>query len=114
MPILTLKLSNNLTDFPFNEFAPTAHQLLSTYAKIEKCKTKLEISDTFYVGADNVDKGFAYLEILLLPRPDEMLKEIGQKFFALLNQYITPLAEKQDIKALVNVEIRLLQNYWQP
>lgn len=114
MPHLNLKISNNLANFPFDEFAQAAHKLLSEYANIEKCKSKLEIIDHFYVGSDPKNKGFVYLEIGVLQRPEEALKAMGQRTYELLCSFANPLIQSLNLTADVNLEVRVLQYYWQP
>ena len=114
MPHLNLKISANLSDFAFNHFAKEAHAILKEYANIEKCKSKLDVVKDFYIGSDPSNKGFVYLEVLVLQRPDETLKAIGQKLYDLLNAHAIPLIQSKNLQADVNLEVRVLQHYWQP
>jgi len=113
MPHLHLLLSSNLNTFPFADFAHEAHQLLSQYANIAKCKSKLKFAADTYLGSDNQNQALIYLEVLLLPRPEEVLQEIGSKLFTLLQAYADPLLAEQHLQGKVNVELRVLQHYWQ-
>jgi 5-carboxymethyl-2-hydroxymuconate isomerase len=114
MPHINLKISANLSEFAFHDFAKDAHAILKEYANIEKCKSKMEVIQDFYIGSDPSNKGFVYLEVLVLQRPEETLKAIGQKLYDLLNAKTLPLIHSKNLRADINLEVRVLQHYWQP
>ena len=114
MPQLHLSLSKNLSNFPFQAFAADAHQLLGGYAKIEKCKTRLTLVEAIHIGSNIGAKAFIHLELALLPRPEAVLQEIGQKLYQLLQAYSEPALKAQSLAADVNLELRILSHYWQP
>lgn len=114
MPHLTLTLSKNLQEFPFQQFAHQAHEILSEYANVAKCKSKLEFVDDFYIALDPSNKAIIYLQIAILSRPEDVLQNIGKRLFELLQNFAKPVLERLGLQAEVNLELHVLSHYWQP
>ena len=113
MPQVTLHLSPELQSENWNDFFAKAHAILSAYANIHDCKSRINVVSSVYLGEGTQAEALIYLEIALKPRPPEVLQAIGDQLFAHLSDSIAPILKKHGLQAKHSLEIRILDHYWQ-
>ncbi len=113
MPYCIVRISPSLASQHWTPLFEALHTLLAKYSKLEKCKSRLEVASMTHLAEGDADRALLTLEIALLPRPPEMLKEIGDAAFKILQDFTFPILTKTCLKAEPTVEIRILHHYWQ-
>ncbi|MCX7123003.1 MAG: hypothetical protein NTV32_04950 [Gammaproteobacteria bacterium] len=113
MPHIILHLSPELKREDWHDFFKQVHLILSPYADIAKCKSRINDVSTVYIGEHQNPEVLIFLELALRPRPPEVLKMIGDQLFECLKAYIKPILEKHHWVADPTIEIRILEHYWQ-
>lgn len=113
MPYCILRVSPALSDQNWTPLFEALHALLAQYSKLEKCKSRLEVPPLTHLAEGGKDRALLALEIAVLPRPPEVLKEMGDAAFKILQDFVSPILAKAQLKADPTLEIRILHHYWQ-
>ncbi len=113
MPHLILDLSPELAQENWQDFFKQAHAILSPYADIAKCKSRINVVSAVYIGENTAAEALIFLKVCLRPRPPEVLQAIGDQLFACLEAFIQPILERLQLQADPTVDIRILEHYWQ-
>lgn len=112
MPHLILEHSSNIKQFDYEMLFSDYHQILSEYADIESCKSRVFVSENFLVGSGSDRSSFIHLQLFLMPGRSEAIKaEISEK---LLNQTKAVLSfqlKEQNLSASLSVSTEDLQSY---
>ncbi len=112
MPHLILTLSNSLKSEDWDVFFDETHRLLSDYTDINSCKSRIAEFSFMSLGINQKDRVLIHLELAILPRPPELVQEIGQRAYEILEKFTAPLLKKHQLVGKPTLEVRLLQNYW--
>lgn len=114
MPHLVLHISPELQDQNWQGFFAKAHSFLANYATtVDSCKSRINVISHVYIGTGDKHNGLVYLELALRPRPEAMLKEIGDTIYSYLKTHVAAVLKEKSIKAEPTMEIRILSHYWQ-
>ncbi len=113
MPYCILRVSPTLADQSWTPLFEALHTLLAKYSKLENCKSRLEVASMTHLAEGGADRALFTLEIALLPRPPEVLKDIGDQAFQILQRYAEPILTQNNLRADPTVELRILNHYWQ-
>ena len=113
MPHLILHLSPELEQENWQDFFKQAHAILSPHADIAKCKSRINVVSSVYIGENKTNEAFVFLELVLRPRPPEVLKLLGDQLFECLQSCVKPVLAKHNRLADPTLEIRILEHYWQ-
>ncbi len=113
MPHLILHVSPTLAHHDWQPFFVKAHETLSPYAKISKCKSRLEVASRVHLGEGAPGEALIFLELAVRPRPEAVVKEMGDRLFELLKIESTAVLKEAHLQADPTLEIRILNHYWQ-
>lgn len=107
MPQITLETTSNLPRVNTRKFFSELHQLLADNSDIdiEACKSRSIVQDDFYIGADNINKAFVHLDILILDGRDQATKvTLGEKSLELLKSYYSGIPSHISTQFTVRVD----------
>ena len=112
MPHLVLHLSPPLKNAPWLDFFAQTHKILSPYADILTCKSRINEISSVYIGHHTGQEGLIHLELALRPRPAEVLANIGQEVFECLKTHSAPIIAQHHLIVEPTLELRILEHFW--
>jgi 5-carboxymethyl-2-hydroxymuconate isomerase len=112
MPYLHLHLSPALCEHDWQPFFQEAHEFLSAYTKIQNCKSSVKRNEQSWIGEGDPQHAVCFLEILLLPRPEDVMTLIGETLHTLLKRHAEPVLQQNNLVGTPSVELRVLTHYW--
>ena len=111
MPHCVLELSSNVQDKPdFKALFKQIHQFLasSNEVTLEQIKSRVRISENFYIGSGATNKSFVFLQLSLMTgRSLELRQSFGAKLLEYIEQAF-PLSKK-DPCCSITVEVREME-----
>lgn len=113
MPHLILHISPELAAQNWQPFFVKAHKILSAYADINICKSRINLVSNVYIGDGAPGQALIMFEVTLRPRPEDVIKAIGDSLFATLNAESEIALKAAGLQADPTMEIRILNHYWQ-
>ncbi len=111
--ILIVHSSNILEKDNLNQLLPNIHNLLveKLPTKLNSCKSRIIISDSFFIADGTLNKAFVNMEIKILKGRDrELVNSIGHEIIAMLDQYFTESINKLD--AAISLEISEFTDFY--
>lgn len=116
MPHLIMEHSSNIKKFDYELLFSDYHQILSEYADIESCKSRVLVSENFLVGSGSGSgsgrSGFIHLQLFLMPGRSEAIKaEISEKLLNHTKAVLSSQLKEQNLSASLSVSTEDLQSY---
>lgn len=117
MPQVILEHSANFKDIDYKNLFKEIYRIIHMRPNTGTCKIRAVTQDNYFIGAENGENAFAYLRVLMKPRPErtEQFREaLANDLIPVVNQYLEPVKTKENIICYPTVEIGLLskQYYW--
>ena len=112
MPHVILEISPELQSENWQDFFAKAHAILSPYANINDCKSRINLVNSIYLGEGTQTETLIFLQVALKSRPPEVIQTLGEQLFAHLTAYIEPILQKRGLRARHTLEMRVLEHYW--
>jgi len=112
MPHIIVEHSKNLKGLHYQNMFAGLHQLLSKYAAIDSCKSRVQIIDNFLVGTDPDQSGFFHINLLLMPGRSETLKnEISEKILEYVTPAVNEVVKNKNLRISLSISVNDLQCY---
>jgi 5-carboxymethyl-2-hydroxymuconate isomerase len=117
MPQIIFEHSANLIGIDYTGFYSAIYQCLVKIPNIGTCKMRAISQDNYYIGAENGENAFAFLRILMAPKPertDQFKEDVAKNLIPILCQYLDPVKKNLNIKCDPTIEVGFLskQYYW--
>lgn len=111
MPHCILELSNNIADKPdMTSLFKKIHEFLAASGdvQLEQIKSRVRVSDEFYIGSGQSSKSYIYLQLSLMTgRSLELRQSFGSKLLEFVEQAFS--LSKLDPNCSITVEVREME-----
>jgi 5-carboxymethyl-2-hydroxymuconate isomerase len=110
MPHMILEYSDNVIDRPEpGSLLRALHDTLVASGPYDmtQIKSRILIHDKFLTASGNNDQAFVHLELAIMPRDENIMKETSEKLLTLLQEKFPKT--KRDKNCSFSVDIRLLE-----